>query len=133
MSASRPPRPPRPRPVCGTDRLSAVDDTCESSYRLQPMIRPFWLIGLAGAALARPERWRTWASTLLNAQEDIHTTSDKEHQMTVTLITGANKGLGYETARRLIDLGHTVYIGARIGNVERRRHPNSAPGSSSST
>ena len=33
--------------------------------------------------------------------------------MTVTLITGANKGLGYETARRLVDLGHTVYIGAR--------------------
>jgi NAD(P)-dependent dehydrogenase (short-subunit alcohol dehydrogenase family) len=33
--------------------------------------------------------------------------------MTVTLITGANKGLGYETARRLTELGHTVYIGAR--------------------
>jgi NAD(P)-dependent dehydrogenase (short-subunit alcohol dehydrogenase family) len=37
--------------------------------------------------------------------------------MTVTLITGANKGLGYETARRLIELGHTVYIGAR--SIER--------------
>jgi NAD(P)-dependent dehydrogenase (short-subunit alcohol dehydrogenase family) len=37
--------------------------------------------------------------------------------MTVTLITGANKGLGYETARRLIAEGHTVYMGAR--NVER--------------
>lgn len=33
--------------------------------------------------------------------------------MTVTLITGGNKGLGFETARRLIALGHTVYIGAR--------------------
>jgi NAD(P)-dependent dehydrogenase (short-subunit alcohol dehydrogenase family) len=33
--------------------------------------------------------------------------------MTVTLITGANKGLGYETARQLIGRGHTVYIGAR--------------------
>jgi NAD(P)-dependent dehydrogenase (short-subunit alcohol dehydrogenase family) len=33
--------------------------------------------------------------------------------MTVTLVTGANKGLGYESARRLIDHGHTVYIGAR--------------------
>jgi NAD(P)-dependent dehydrogenase (short-subunit alcohol dehydrogenase family) len=32
---------------------------------------------------------------------------------TITLITGANKGLGYETARRLIDLGHTVLAGAR--------------------
>jgi NAD(P)-dependent dehydrogenase (short-subunit alcohol dehydrogenase family) len=33
--------------------------------------------------------------------------------MTTTLITGANKGLGYETARRLIEAGHTVYIGSR--------------------
>jgi NAD(P)-dependent dehydrogenase (short-subunit alcohol dehydrogenase family) len=33
--------------------------------------------------------------------------------MTNTLITGGNKGLGYETARRLIADGHQVYIGAR--------------------
>jgi NAD(P)-dependent dehydrogenase (short-subunit alcohol dehydrogenase family) len=37
--------------------------------------------------------------------------------MTITLITGANKGIGYETARQLTDAGHTVYIGAR--SVER--------------
>lgn len=33
--------------------------------------------------------------------------------MTTTFITGANKGLGHETARRLIALGHTVIVGAR--------------------
>jgi NAD(P)-dependent dehydrogenase (short-subunit alcohol dehydrogenase family) len=33
--------------------------------------------------------------------------------MTTTLITGANRGLGYETARRLIAAGHSVWMGAR--------------------
>jgi len=33
--------------------------------------------------------------------------------MTVTLITGANKGLGFEAARQLVAAGHQVWIGAR--------------------
>ena len=33
--------------------------------------------------------------------------------MTITFITGANKGLGYETARRLLEVGQTVVVGAR--------------------
>ena len=39
--------------------------------------------------------------------------------MTTTLITGANKGLGFASARILISAGHTVYLGSR--NAERGR------------
>ncbi len=40
--------------------------------------------------------------------------------MTITLITGGNKGLGYETARRLIAKGHEVYLGARNPELGQR-------------
>jgi NAD(P)-dependent dehydrogenase (short-subunit alcohol dehydrogenase family) len=40
--------------------------------------------------------------------------------MTTTVITGANKGLGFEIARRLIAAGHSVCIGARGAERGRR-------------
>lgn len=40
--------------------------------------------------------------------------------MATTLITGATRGLGYETARRLAEVGHTVYLGARNSARGRR-------------
>ena len=33
--------------------------------------------------------------------------------MTTTLVTGATRGIGREVTRRLIEAGHTVYLGAR--------------------
>jgi len=40
--------------------------------------------------------------------------------MTATLITGANQGLGFEAARRLVAEGHTVYLGSRDPERGRR-------------
>ena len=41
------------------------------------------------------------------------------NDMTTTLITGANRGLGFEAARRLLADGHDVWIAAR--DAERGR------------
>lgn len=46
--------------------------------------------------------------------------------MTTTLITGATRGLGRESARRLVEAGHTVYLGAR--DPERGREAADAVG-----
>ncbi len=40
--------------------------------------------------------------------------------MTTTLITGATRGLGREAARRLVEQGHTVYVGARDAEAGQR-------------
>ena len=48
------------------------------------------------------------------------TTQSTDRTTTTTLITGANKGLGHETARRLKEQGHRVVIGARDADTGRR-------------
>jgi NAD(P)-dependent dehydrogenase (short-subunit alcohol dehydrogenase family) len=49
----------------------------------------------------------------MSEQGSTPTTSPDPHTPRRVLITGANKSLGRETARRLIEAGHDVWIGAR--------------------
>ena len=46
--------------------------------------------------------------------------------MTITLVTGATRGVGLELSRRLAEAGHTVYLGAR--DLERGREVSASIG-----
>ncbi|HEY4786589.1 MAG TPA: SDR family NAD(P)-dependent oxidoreductase [Bacteroidales bacterium] len=39
--------------------------------------------------------------------------AEKNREMKTVLITGANKGIGFETAKQLAQLGYFVYLGSR--------------------
>ena len=41
------------------------------------------------------------------------TTGCETAGMTTSLVTGATRGVGREVARRLVEAGHNVYLGAR--------------------
>jgi NAD(P)-dependent dehydrogenase (short-subunit alcohol dehydrogenase family) len=66
--------------------------------------------------MAHAARRRVALSVLFSSVARGHTMD----VMTTTLITGANKGLGYETARRLIADGHDVWMAARDDERGRR-------------
>lgn len=51
--------------------------------------------------------------TVRTEEEAGRTVADTARTARTVLITGANKGLGYETARQLLAAGHTVYVGSR--------------------
>lgn len=41
----------------------------------------------------------------------------------IVLITGGNKGLGYESARRLLEMGYKVYILVHVMKNEEKMLP----------
>jgi NAD(P)-dependent dehydrogenase (short-subunit alcohol dehydrogenase family) len=47
--------------------------------------------------------------------EQAMATTSSSSELPVSLVTGANKGIGLETVRRLVGAGHRVYLGARDG------------------
>ena len=68
--------------------------------------------GIAIASLGDDTTFR-----MIHAGQHRFPTDERGHpaysEMTKTLITGANKGLGYQAAKRLVAEGHEVWVGAR--------------------
>ncbi len=82
---------------------------------------------------SRPPARTVVALRVLRQRTTAYRKAGEHGCMTTILITGANKSLGKETARLLVEARHTVWIGARDAGRGRATATSSARGSSSST